>query len=159
MISRAVIAMVAALAVAPVSAQDLAGQATIIDGDTLEIHGRRVRLHGIDAPESSQVCEDDSKRDVPCGRQAAFFLADLIGRRTVTCTQTGTDRYQRIVARCRVGEQDIGETMVKAGHALAYRRYSTEYVAAENAARASGVGMWRYDFLPPWEWRALEKLR
>jgi endonuclease YncB( thermonuclease family) len=39
-----------------VFADDLAGQASIVDGDTLEIHGTRIRLWGIDAPESSQLC-------------------------------------------------------------------------------------------------------
>jgi len=135
------------------------GQASVIDGDTIEIHGQRIRLEGIDAPESNQVCEAQGKRDVRCGQQAALFLADMIGRQTVYCSQTGTDRYRRVLADCEVAGRNIGDAMVRSGHALAYRRYSTRHVAAEDAARAAKAGMWRYDFLPPWEWRALEKLR
>ncbi|MFD2676004.1 thermonuclease family protein [Camelimonas lactis] len=135
------------------------GQASVIDGDTIEIHGQRIRLEGIDAPESNQVCEAKGKRDVACGRDAAWFLADIIGRQTVYCSQTGTDRYRRVLAECEVGGKDIGDAMVRSGHALAYRRYSTRYVMAEDAARAAKAGMWAYDFLPPWEWRALEKGR
>lgn len=136
----------------------LIGQASVIDGDTIEIHGQRIRLEGIDAPESNQICEATGKRDVRCGQQAALFLADMIGRHTVYCSQTGTDRYRRVLADCEVGGRNIGDAMVRSGHALAYRRYSTRYVAAEKAAQAANAGMWRYDFLPPWEWRALEKL-
>ena len=40
----------------PAATDVLAGVATVIDGDTLEIHGTRIRLHGIDAPESAQLC-------------------------------------------------------------------------------------------------------
>ena len=136
----------------------LVGQASVVDGDTIEIHGQRIRLEGIDAPESNQVCEAKGKRDVACGQQAALFLADLIGRQTVYCTQTGTDRYKRVLADCEVAGRNIGDAMVRSGHALAYRRYSRRHVAAEDAAKAAKAGMWAYDFLPPWEWRALEKL-
>ena len=143
-----------AIAVEP---EAFSGQATAIDGDTIEIHGRRVRLNGIDAPESRQVCEDAAKRDVPCGRQSAFFLADLMARHVVTCRAEGTDKYRRTIASCEVQGRDIGDAMVRAGHALAYRKYSMRYVGAEDAAKAAKAGMWRYDFLPAWEWRALEK--
>lgn len=157
----AVVALFSAL-MTPAIAADIpglvVGLASVIDGDTIEIHGQRIRLEGIDAPESNQVCEAERKRDVLCGRVAAFHLANMIGRQTVYCTETGRDRYGRLLAECEVGGQDIGDAMVRSGHALAYRRYSTRYVMAEEAARRAKVGMWAYDFLPPWEWRALEKL-
>ena len=65
-------------------AGEIVGVASVIDGDTLEIHGTRVRLHGIDAPESAQTCNLGARAQ-PCGRTAAFYLADLIGRRSVCC--------------------------------------------------------------------------
>jgi endonuclease YncB( thermonuclease family) len=131
----------------------LAGTASVIDGDTIEVHGERIRLHGIDAPESDQTCLDAAGQKWRCGQQAALALQDLIGRRTVTCEERDTDRYGRIIGRCTAGGVDIGRWLVAEGLALAYRRYSRDYVAAEEEARAAGRGMWTGTFEPPWEWR------
>src|SRR5260370_40743547 len=83
------------LAFAPVtSAADLVGQASIIDGDTIEIHGQRIRLFGIDAPEHDQLCEAGGNQ-YRCGQQAALALAGQIGTRTVDCLPRGVDQYGR----------------------------------------------------------------
>ena len=134
-------------------AADLAGQATIIDGDTIEIHGTRIRLFGIDAPESRQTCEA-AGQVYRCGQQAALALADHIGRHTVSCTSKGDpDRYGRMIAICTASGDDLSAWLVEQGWALAYRRYSTAYVGQEQAAESAGLGMWRGEFVPPWEWR------
>jgi endonuclease YncB( thermonuclease family) len=132
---------------------DLIGVASVIDADTIEIHGQRIRLHGIDAPEGGQVCLDAAGQKWRCGQRAALALQDLIGRRTVACDERDVDRYGRIVGRCLVDDLDINEWLVAQGLALAYRRYSGDYVAAEDEARAAGRGMWAGSFEPPWEWR------
>ena len=132
---------------------DMAGVASVIDADTIEIHGQRIRLHGIDAPESSQICLDSADQRWRCGQRAALALQDLIGRRTVTCDERDVDRYRRIVGRCLVGDLDINEWLVAQGLALAYRRYSLDYVAAEAKAREAHRGMWAGTFEPSWEWR------
>jgi endonuclease YncB( thermonuclease family) len=129
------------------------GRRRLGDGDTIEIHGQRIRLHGIDAPEGGQTCLDAAGRNWRCGQRAALALQDLIGRRTVTCDERDVDRYGRIVGRCLAGELDINGWLVAQGLALAYRRYSQDYVAAEDEARAAGRGMWAGTFEPPWEWR------
>ncbi|MFQ6018758.1 MAG: thermonuclease family protein [Kiloniellaceae bacterium] len=131
---------------------DFAGTASVIDGDTLEIHGQRIRLHGIDAPESRQMCLAEGVR-WRCGQKGALRLAEKIGRSTVTCEKRDTDRYGRTVAICYVRGEDLNHWMVINGWALAYQRYSKKYVDEERAAQASRLGLWRGQFVPPWEWR------
>jgi endonuclease YncB( thermonuclease family) len=128
----------------------------VIDGDTLEIHGQRIRLHGIDAPEGAQPCYRNGE-SWPCARRAAFALADRIGNRAVSCEPRDRDRYGRIVAVCLAGGENLNAWMVRQGWALAYRRYSEDYVADEGAARRERAGMWSGTFTPPWEWRRGER--
>lgn len=131
----------------------LCGQAIVIDADTLEIHGQRIRLHGIDAPESNQLCERANGTDYRCGQVAALALADWIARAEVSCRQTGVDRWKRAIAICNVRGEDMGAWLVSSGNALAFRRYSLDYVADEDAARMAGRGVWQGRFVMPWEWR------
>ncbi len=150
------IPLVLALIATPALA-DVAGVASVIDGDTLEIHGQRIRFHGIDAPESRQLCRLDGK-PWQCGKDAANALAEKIARRPVTCEDLGRDRYDRIVARCTVAGEDINAWMVSQGLALAYRRYSLDYVGADADARAARRGIWAGEFIKPWEWRRGKRL-
>jgi len=134
------------------NAQTIAGQASVIDGDTLEIHGTRIRLFGIDAPESGQTCTIQGK-SFPCGQRAAFALANKIGRQVVECQPKDRDRYGRIVAVCLVGGEDVNGWMVAQGWALAYRYYSHDYISHEQHAESVKAGMWQGQFQPPWDWR------
>jgi endonuclease YncB( thermonuclease family) len=139
------------------SAEQIAGVAAVIDGDTIDIHGRRIRLAGIDAPESGQLCEM-AGQPYRCGQHAALALADHVMGQVVTCRQRGIDRYGRIVAVCQVADTDLSRWLVTAGWALAYRRYSLDYIDAEAAARAAGDGIWRGSFVAPWDWRQGQRL-
>ena len=134
---------------------DVNGPARVIDGDSLEIQGERIRLHGIDAPESRQLCRLNGK-PWQCGKDAANALADKIARRPVTCKDLGRDRYKRIIARCTVAGEDMGAWMVQQGWALAYRRYSLDYTDMEADAQAARRGIWAGEFVKPWEWRRRE---
>lgn len=142
---------------APATGVAIVGVASVIDGDTIDVHGARIRLNGIDAPESGQRCQDAQGTDWRCGQQAALALSDHIGRRSVTCRQTDMDRYGRVVADCFSGGENLNRWMVSAGWAVAYRQYSTAYVAAEDGARGSGRGIWQGRFEMPWDWRAARR--
>src|SRR3954470_770041 len=135
----------------------IAGRAAVIDGGTLEIHGERIYLFGIDAPESGQTCLDAKGQSYRCGQKAAQVLGARIGEGVVTCERKDTDRYGRTVALCRVFGEDLGAWMVGLGWALAYRAYSTRYVPAENLARSRGLGIWAGQFTRPEEWRKVNR--
>ena len=130
----------------------MTGPARVIDGDTLEIQGQRIRLHGIDAPESRQLCFIDGK-PWQCGKDATNALTGKIARRLVTCEDLGRDRYKRIIGRCTVAGEDIESWMVVNGWAVAYRRFSLNYVDQEADAQAARRGIWASEFVKPWEWR------
>lgn len=141
------------------SAETLVGVASVVDGATLKIHGESIRLHGIDAPESAQQCRHEG-RSWPCGRRTAFALArPRIGRRSVRFDGRERDRYGRLLAVCDQGGTDLNAWMVREGWALAYRRYSRDYVGEERQAREAGAGVWRGEFTRPWEWRSQQRSR
>jgi len=137
----------------PALAFEVYGPARVIDGDTLEVAGERVRLFGIDAPEKGQTCRGPRGRPWPCGRVATHALKALIAGRPVVCQTTARDRYGRAIARCLVARTDLSAWMVGAGWALAYRRYSTRYVPWECAARRDRRGLWSGRFELPWAHR------
>jgi len=130
----------------------IAGQARIIDGDTLAIGSRTIRLHGLDAPETRQTCQRDG-RDWDCGADARQALARLVQGRPVTCRPVDRDRYGRVVARCHAGGEDLGSAMVRQGWAVAYTRYSWRYLPQEWLAWWDGSGIWSGSFQLPEEWR------
>ena len=139
------------------SATEIFGTATVVDGDTIEVHGRRIRLHGIDAPESAQLCFTSDQVPWRCGQQAAIALQDQIGRSPVNCHGNGEDRYKRTIAVCFKGDENLNAWMVAQGWAVAYRQYSRDYVALEESASAAGVGIWSSRFVMPWDWRRGER--
>jgi len=142
-----------AISIASVAhAYGIMGQATVIDGDTIEIHGQRIRFHGIDAPESRQLCKQEGQ-EYRCGQRASLALADKIGRTIVRCDDRGTDRYKRVIGVCFAGEENLNQWMVRSGWAVAYRRYSKDYVRDEDFAREGKAGIWSGAFEMPFNWR------
>ena len=136
----------------------ISGVPSVTDGDTLRLGAERIRLHGIDAPESAQSCRAGGKTWA-CGEAATRALRERIGRRLVECSERDRDRYGRIVAVCRVAGADVNAWMVSQGWAVAYRKYSTDYVSHETAAKAARRGLWRGDFVEPSRWRRGERTR
>ncbi|MBA4274918.1 MAG: succinoglycan biosynthesis protein [Alphaproteobacteria bacterium] len=131
---------------------EIVGVASVIDGDTLEIHNTRIRLHAIDAPESTQLCTRGGKQ-YRCGQHSALALDRYLEGTTVRCQGKTIDRYKRLVAVCYRKDEDINAWLVKNGLALAYRQYGTDYVTQEDTAKSSKSGVWGSDFEAPWDFR------
>jgi endonuclease YncB( thermonuclease family) len=132
----------------PATVATLAGMPRVVDGDSLDFEGGRVRLEGIDAPEWDQTCSR-AGTGYPCGRVAREALSRLIAGRLVSCEGSGRDRYGRLLARCTAGGVDLNRRMVEAGWAVAYGGYDD----AEAAAERNGSGLWAGSFEQPREWR------
>lgn len=122
------------------------------DGDSLMVGDREVRLFGIDAPELNQSCKRDGQ-DWDCGVAAKDLLESLIRGKSVYCSQVGTDQFQRALARCVAGTTDLNRTMVATGFAVAFRRYASDYVSAEESAKVGRRGIWSSTFVMPSDYR------
>ncbi|WP_457586117.1 thermonuclease family protein [Ensifer canadensis] len=142
----------------PTNAKEpLVGRASVVDGDTIDVGKVRVRLHGVDAPESRQLCSDGDGDTYRCGREAAFALDRfLAASRPTRCEAVENDRYGRVVAVCfRADGVNVNHWLVENGHALDWPRYSKgAYAGAQRAARVSGFGIWQGAFQKPCEVRA-----
>ncbi|WP_347917496.1 thermonuclease family protein [Paracoccus marcusii] len=131
--------------------------AEVLDGDGLRVRGVVIRLHGIDAPEHDQSCQDARGAIWHCGEIATDRLAQMIAGTMVTCRELDRDRYDRSVSRCDVSGVDLAGAMVAEGLAWAYLRYSDTYAAAEASAREEGIGIWSGVSQPAWEYRATRR--
>ena len=126
-VTRAVLLVLSLIVVAGMAAASqpmLVGIASVIDGDTIEIRGTRIRLFGIDAPEGGQTCFRANGAAWQCGEQSAIALTRQLGRSELRCEPRGQDRYRRTIAVCFKGAEDINQWMVTSGWAVAFRRYS-----------------------------------
>jgi endonuclease YncB( thermonuclease family) len=116
----------------PAFADDLIGQASIIDGDTLEIHGTRIRLWGVDAPESSQLCRGEDSLQYRCGAKAANELDAFIARRPVDCSPISLDQYRRTVVNATLSMRGEGF-----GRAATLSRGYSAHVLSKAGCRAT----------------------
>lgn len=132
------------------SAETITGNVRVVDGDSLAMGQRRLRLKGIDAPEIRQRCQRDGF-EYPCGTEAASYLRGLIAGGEVECRGEGVDRYGRDLVRCSIGNLDLNQAMVRSGHAVAFGDYRQD----EAAARNEQAGLWAGEFEMPKQWRAV----
>jgi endonuclease YncB( thermonuclease family) len=136
---------------AAASAQTLVGKATAVDGDSLSVGGMSIRLFGIDAPEGKQTCTRDGA-EWACGEEAARQLSSLVQGQQVVCRGRGTDDYGRTIAVCQASGLELNRTMVQQGWAVAFRNYSSDYIADEERAKVAKAGIWSSTFVMPVEW-------
>ncbi|MEY9625658.1 thermonuclease family protein [Sinorhizobium fredii] len=146
--TRTAAVTLALLATAAAAAQTgpIIGDAFVVDGDTIEIAGKRIQLSGVDAPEDWQFCLDQTGADYQCGKESSLALdAFLSASRPTRCEFSGRDRYGRYVGTCfRADGKDVNRWMVESGYAINRDNPNTGlYAAAQEVARSIGAGMWR----------------
>jgi endonuclease YncB( thermonuclease family) len=139
-------------------ARPIYGSLEVVDGDTLRMGGARIRLFGIDAPERDQICSRNGVRWL-CGSEATEHLKRLVTGKSVRCIPTGKDGYGRTLARCDTIGVDLNKAMVESGYAIAFRKYSTDYVSTEETAKAGARGLWSGAFEEPSVYRANGRAR
>src|SRR5262249_45477926 len=147
------IASVGCLICSLAKAESLSGVSRVVDGDTLVIGETKVRIEGIDAPETDQICLNASGVRWNCGIEARDRLAAHIGGQKVICAPNGIDAYGRTLATCRLNGENLSAWLVREGWALAYVKYSSAYRDFEEEARMHKRGLWQGAFIAPWDWR------
>ncbi len=133
-------------------AAEVSGKARVISGDTMEVAGQRIQLYGIDAPELAQTCRWPNK-EIHCGNVSRTALLDLVAVTPVVCSRRRRNDDGSWIAICTAEGFDVGRNMVHTGWALAIPGQSEAYARTEQNARKGKRGLWRGQFVPPWEWR------
>ena len=145
-------------AIRPSAGEELAGKASVHDGDTVTLHGTSIRLNGIDAPEAEQLCRGDDSLPYPCGQIATKALSEFLAGRDLNCVDLDDRSFARTIAVCSLGNTDIADWMVRNGYALDWPKYSKGgYAAAQAEAKLNGRGMWAGSFVEPWKYRACKR--
>ena len=141
--------------------ETISGKAFVVDGDTIKINSKKIRLFGIDAPEKKQKCKKiflsisffSLNKNYNCGILSTEKLKKKIKDNIITCKIKGKDRYKRIIAECFKDKTNINAWMVRNGYAVAYRKYSKKYVSDEINAKNKKLGIWQGKFEMPWDYR------
>ena len=144
-----------------INAEIIQGKVRVVDGDTIKIKNNRIRLSGIDAPESNQSCNKtflsflffSFNKKYPCGKISTIQLKKLLKNKTILCKVENIDRYKRKLATCYKNKLNINSWLVRNGHALAYTKYSKKYALQEKEAERDKLGIWQGTFEKPWDWR------
>jgi len=135
--------------------KEFSGIAKVIDGDSISVDDREVRLFGIDAPEYHQTCFDDKKSEYSCGKASQEFLYDLINGKKVTCHYAEKDKYNRFLGKCEIKKISINQEIVKNGMAVIYNFTESDDAidALEAKAKEQKIGIWQGAFQLPKDYR------
>ena len=139
----------------------ISGFAKIVDGDTIKINSKKIRLYGIDAPEKKQKCKKtyltisfmSFTKDYMCGELSTQKLIKKINKQKLNCNILDVDRYKRLIGECFKRNINLNSWMVSNGYAVAYRKYSKKYVSDEINAKNNKLGIWQGKFEMPWDYR------
>jgi endonuclease YncB( thermonuclease family) len=143
---------------APGRAETQPPPVVVIDGDTIELDGEAVQIHGIDAPELGQRCLHDETWS-RCGLDAAFALNKLlrVDHGPLSCMPP-EGKPQQWAQVCLLGQNDLAEVLLKGGYAVALPDGPADYRVAQDTARQAGLGLWHDKFIDPAAWRDGERL-
>ena len=141
--------------------KEISGYAKIIDGDTIKINSKNIRLHGIDAPEKKQVCKKpyitivffSFSKNYLCGQVSTDKLTKKINNQIIKCKIKNVDRYNRLIGECYKNNENLNSWLVSNGYAVAYRKYSKKYILNEINAKDNKLGIWQGKFEMPWNFR------
>ena len=136
------------------SSGKVTGQIRVIDGDSFEVAGVKIRLHAIDAPETDQICQTEQGRDWACGGWITKVVTDRYSGATASCEALDTDKYGRTVARCTALGGDVGAWLVREGFAFAYVKYGDDYAQIEREAAGMDRGLHAVRLQTPAQHRA-----
>ena len=139
----------------------ISGFAKVVDGDTIKINSKKIRLYGIDAPEKKQKCKKtyltisfmSFTKDYMCGEVSTQKLIKKINKQKLNCNILDIDRYKRLIGECFKRNINLNSWMVSNGYAVAYRKYSKKYVSDEINAKNNKLGIWQGKFEMPWDYR------
>ena len=139
----------------------ITGFAKVVDGDTIKINSKKIRLYGIDAPEKKQKCKKtyltisfmSFTKDYMCGELSTQKLIKKINKQKLNCNILDVDRYKRLIGECFKRNINLNSWMVSNGYAVAYRKYSKKYVSDEINAKNKKLGIWQGKFEMPWDYR------
>ena len=139
----------------------ISGFAKVVDGDTIKINSKKIRLYGIDAPEKKQKCKKtyltisfmSFTKDYMCGEVSTQKLIKKINKQKLNCNILDVDRYKRLIGECFKRNINLNSWMVSNGYAVAYRKYSKKYVLDEINAKNNKLGIWQGKFEMPWDYR------
>ena len=139
----------------------ISGFAKVVDGDTIKINSKKIRLYGIDAPEKKQKCKKtyltisfmSFTKDYMCGEVSTQKLIKKINKQKLNCNILDVDRYKRLIGECFKRNINLNSWMVSNGYAVAYRKYSKKYVSDEINAKKNKLGIWQGKFEMPWDYR------
>ena len=145
---------------------EIYGIPKIIDGDTVHINNKKIRFEGIDAPEIKQQCKKNFlqisifigfqfSKNYSCGVTSRTKLINKIDNSKIKCITSSQDRYKRYLATCYKNKINLNKWMVRNGYAVAYKKYSKEYIRDEEFAKENKRGMWDGSFTMPEKWRKL----
>jgi endonuclease YncB( thermonuclease family) len=122
----------------------------VVDGQTLRLRDRVVRLFGIEAPDRGRACRATDGAGIDCGAAATNALADLVRQGPVDCRVSGGDAMGRSLAVCVARGTELNRALVAGGWAHADEDAQPALKDAESGARAARRGLWAWDPNASW---------